>query len=82
MHEAGDDSKAETFDGFPWVLRLRYVMENAANLTEVPPSPLSPPSPTGPAAYLGPHPFLLICHAMSLPFIVARAAVHDPLSHP
>lgn len=34
VHEAGDDSKRETFDGFAWVLRLRFLMENAGNLAE------------------------------------------------
>ena len=33
--QSGDDSKKETFDGFAWVLRLRYIMENADNLTQV-----------------------------------------------
>jgi hypothetical protein len=27
--------KNETFRGFPWVIRLRYIMENAHNLDEV-----------------------------------------------
>jgi hypothetical protein len=35
VHEAGQDSRAETFDGFPWITRLRYIMENAHNLAEV-----------------------------------------------
>ena len=34
VHESGDDSKMETFDGFPWIVRLRYVMENAATIDE------------------------------------------------
>lgn len=29
VHEAGDDNKLETLEGFPWTLRLRYIMENA-----------------------------------------------------
>ena len=34
VHEAGNDNKAETLDGFIWGLRLRYIMANARNLTE------------------------------------------------
>eukprot|EP00048_Salpingoeca_helianthica_P015744 m.228380 g.228380 ORF g.228380 m.228380 type:complete len:489 (-) comp17465_c0_seq1:28-1494(-) len=34
VHEAGQDSRDETFDGFPWITRLRYIMENAHNLAE------------------------------------------------
>jgi len=34
VHEAGDDNQEETFLGFPWVLRLRYVMEHAKDLGE------------------------------------------------
>jgi hypothetical protein len=35
VHEANLEVKAETFRGFPWVLRLRYIMEEANNLAEV-----------------------------------------------
>eukprot|EP01121_Diplochlamys_sp_Union-15-3_P022670 TRINITY_DN972_c0_g1_i1.p1 TRINITY_DN972_c0_g1~~TRINITY_DN972_c0_g1_i1.p1 ORF type:complete len:422 (-),score=61.99 TRINITY_DN972_c0_g1_i1:2-1267(-) len=34
VHEAGNDVTQETFLGFTWTLRLRYVMENARNLNE------------------------------------------------
>ena len=34
VHEANLEESAITFDGFPWLLRLRYVMENAANIDE------------------------------------------------
>eukprot|EP01012_Entosiphon_sulcatum_P035677 TRINITY_DN4530_c0_g1_i1.p1 TRINITY_DN4530_c0_g1~~TRINITY_DN4530_c0_g1_i1.p1 ORF type:complete len:483 (+),score=95.83 TRINITY_DN4530_c0_g1_i1:53-1501(+) len=34
VHEAGDDNQRETFEGIPWVLRLRLVMERATNLQE------------------------------------------------
>eukprot|EP00003_Mantamonas_plastica_P014101 TRINITY_DN2450_c0_g1_i2.p2 TRINITY_DN2450_c0_g1~~TRINITY_DN2450_c0_g1_i2.p2 ORF type:complete len:299 (+),score=110.28 TRINITY_DN2450_c0_g1_i2:442-1338(+) len=34
VHEANLEENEITFDGFPWVLRLRYVMENAKNLQE------------------------------------------------
>jgi len=34
VHEANLEEDQITFGGFPWVLRLRYVMENAANLAE------------------------------------------------
>lgn len=34
VHEANLEEDEITFDGFPWVLRLRYIMENAANLAE------------------------------------------------
>jgi len=30
--ESGNDVRQETFEGFPWVLRLRYIMENANTL--------------------------------------------------
>ena len=29
------DSRKETFDGFAWLLRLRYIMENAKSIEEV-----------------------------------------------
>ncbi|EFA80364.1 hypothetical protein PPL_07198 [Heterostelium album PN500] len=32
--ESGSDSKLVTFDGFAWTVRLRYIMENAANIEE------------------------------------------------
>lgn len=32
VHETGVDSRKETFDGFPWVLRLRFIMEHAVDL--------------------------------------------------
>ena len=35
VHEANLEESVETFLGFPWVLRLRYIMENANNLAEV-----------------------------------------------
>jgi len=34
VHEANLESNDITFGGFPWVLRLRYIMENAQNLQE------------------------------------------------
>jgi len=34
VHEANLEEKNETFRGFPWVIRLRYIMENANNLAE------------------------------------------------
>lgn len=34
VHEANLEEKQETFRGFPWLLRLRYVMENANNLAQ------------------------------------------------
>ena len=34
VHEANLEEKNETFRGFPWVLRLRYVMENAQDLRQ------------------------------------------------
>jgi len=34
VHEANLEESRETFRGFPWVLRLRYVMENAKDLAE------------------------------------------------
>jgi len=34
VHEANLESNQETFRGFPWVLRLRYIMENAKNIDE------------------------------------------------
>eukprot|EP00009_Paramoeba_aestuarina_P002976 CAMPEP_0201508122 /NCGR_PEP_ID=MMETSP0161_2-20130828/1571_1 /ASSEMBLY_ACC=CAM_ASM_000251 /TAXON_ID=180227 /ORGANISM="Neoparamoeba aestuarina, Strain SoJaBio B1-5/56/2" /LENGTH=457 /DNA_ID=CAMNT_0047902679 /DNA_START=184 /DNA_END=1560 /DNA_ORIENTATION=+ len=34
VHEANLEEKNETFRGFPWVLRLRYIMEGASNLQE------------------------------------------------
>lgn len=35
VHEAGDDNKLVSLEGFSWSLRLRGVMENATNLAEV-----------------------------------------------
>ena len=35
VHEANLEENRITFDGFPWALRLRYIMQHAANLTEV-----------------------------------------------
>eukprot|EP01112_Ceratiomyxa_fruticulosa_P004730 TRINITY_DN15272_c0_g1_i1.p1 TRINITY_DN15272_c0_g1~~TRINITY_DN15272_c0_g1_i1.p1 ORF type:complete len:494 (-),score=86.02 TRINITY_DN15272_c0_g1_i1:61-1542(-) len=32
--ESGNDVKKETFDGFPWILRLRYIMMNSNGLQE------------------------------------------------
>lgn len=32
VHEANLEEKSETFRGFPWIIRLRYIMENAADL--------------------------------------------------
>jgi hypothetical protein len=34
VHEANLEENRITFDGFPWALRLRYVMQHAANLSE------------------------------------------------
>jgi Acyl-coenzyme A:6-aminopenicillanic acid acyl-transferase len=34
VHEANLEEDLETFSGFPWVLRLRYVMENARTLSQ------------------------------------------------
>lgn len=34
VHEANLEESAITFTGFPWLLRLRYIMENAANIPE------------------------------------------------
>ena len=34
VHEAGLDSMRATQIGFPWTLRLRYIMMNAKNLQE------------------------------------------------
>lgn len=35
VHEANlEEGKFITFDGFPWVFRLRYIMENARNLSQ------------------------------------------------
>eukprot|EP01114_Cavostelium_apophysatum_P014540 TRINITY_DN379_c0_g1_i1.p1 TRINITY_DN379_c0_g1~~TRINITY_DN379_c0_g1_i1.p1 ORF type:complete len:548 (+),score=118.60 TRINITY_DN379_c0_g1_i1:165-1808(+) len=34
VHEANLEENEITWNGFPWVLRLRYIMENAANLEE------------------------------------------------
>jgi hypothetical protein len=34
VHEANLESDQDTFYGFPWTLRLRYVMEEATNLAE------------------------------------------------
>jgi hypothetical protein len=34
VHEAGDDNKLVTLEGFPWSLRLRAVMATAHNLAE------------------------------------------------
>ena len=31
VHEANLEENEITFDGFPWLLRLRYIMENAAS---------------------------------------------------
>jgi len=33
VHEANLEEKPESFRGFPWMLRLRYIMENADDLT-------------------------------------------------
>ncbi len=33
VHEANLEEDEITFDGFPWLLRLRYIMENAHNNT-------------------------------------------------
>lgn len=35
VHEANLEESVESFVGFPWVLRLRYVMENANSLADV-----------------------------------------------
>eukprot|EP01112_Ceratiomyxa_fruticulosa_P004230 TRINITY_DN1466_c0_g1_i2.p1 TRINITY_DN1466_c0_g1~~TRINITY_DN1466_c0_g1_i2.p1 ORF type:complete len:245 (+),score=48.34 TRINITY_DN1466_c0_g1_i2:253-987(+) len=32
--ESGNDVKLETFNGFPWTLRLRYIMENSNGLQD------------------------------------------------
>lgn len=34
VHEAGDDTRQETFDGFPWTLRLRWLMERSSTLEQ------------------------------------------------
>jgi len=34
VHEANLEEKNETFRGFPWVIRLRYIMESSTNLEE------------------------------------------------
>jgi len=34
VHEANLEENMITFEGFPWVLRLRFIMENAKNLVE------------------------------------------------
>lgn len=34
VHEANLESNRDSFRGFPWLLRLRHVMESAANLAE------------------------------------------------
>ena len=34
VHEANLEENEITFSGFPWVLRLRYVMEYASDLAE------------------------------------------------
>lgn len=34
VHEANLEEDKITFEGFPWIFRLRYVMENAHNLKE------------------------------------------------
>jgi predicted choloylglycine hydrolase len=34
VHEANLESNRDTFRGFPWLVRLRYIMENASNLEE------------------------------------------------
>eukprot|EP00118_Oscarella_pearsei_P024914 m.307108 g.307108 ORF g.307108 m.307108 type:complete len:499 (+) comp41908_c0_seq1:30-1526(+) len=34
VHEANLEENEITFNGFPWVLRLRYIMERASNLEE------------------------------------------------
>ena len=34
VHEAGNDVKQETFEGFTWSLRLRNVMENVVRVAD------------------------------------------------
>ena len=34
VHEANLEEDKITFEGFPWIFRLRYIMENAHNLKE------------------------------------------------
>jgi len=34
VHEATLEENEITFEGFPWIMRLRYIMENAKNLEE------------------------------------------------
>lgn len=34
VHEANLESNRDSFKGFPWLVRLRYIMENAKNLDE------------------------------------------------
>ena len=34
VHEAGDDNKLETLDGFAWPLRLRALMESVTTIDE------------------------------------------------
>jgi len=34
VHEANLESDMDSFRGFPWLLRLRYIMENAASIDE------------------------------------------------
>ena len=34
VHEANLEENEISFSGFPWVLRLRYIMENAKNIDE------------------------------------------------
>lgn len=34
VHEANLESDQDSFNGFPWTLRLRAVMEDASNLDE------------------------------------------------
>jgi predicted choloylglycine hydrolase len=34
VHEANLESNRDSFRGFPWLLRLRYIMENASNIEE------------------------------------------------
>jgi hypothetical protein len=34
VHEANLEESPETFLGFPWLLRLRYIMENAETIAE------------------------------------------------
>jgi hypothetical protein len=34
VHEANLESNRDSFKGFPWLIRLRYIMENAKNIEE------------------------------------------------